>query len=171
MSPPCGRSAAARMHNHIDMCIRASTPAKLGTKLLESMFVTRGLFHSLHVWSDWPKSTSPIIVLPLAEKANSKPAECVQVLSSERKAIGNTWQNPVWRAWRKKMNITVITVSGDRRLASPRSWEMHRVPRMVCLESFLKGLKLSYFSQLSKLEVKESISLTFQPQALKLWLV
>ena len=24
-----------------------------------------------------------------------KPVECVQVLSSERKAIGNTWQNPV----------------------------------------------------------------------------
>ena len=36
-----------------------------------------------------------IIVLPLAEKANSKPVECVQVLSSERKAIGNTWQSPV----------------------------------------------------------------------------
>ena len=68
----------------------------------------QGLFHSLHVWSDWPKSTSPIIVLPLAEKADSKPVECVQVLSSERKAIGNTWQNPVWRAWRKKMNITSL---------------------------------------------------------------
>ena len=31
------------------LCIRASTPNKLGTKLLESMFVLQGLFQSLHV--------------------------------------------------------------------------------------------------------------------------
>ena len=62
---------------------------------------------------------------------------------------------PCVKSMAKENEHHITTVSGDRRLASPRSWEMHRVPRMVCLESFLKGLKLSYFLQLSKLEVKE----------------
>ena len=62
---------------------------------------------------------------------------------------------PCVKSMAKENEHHITTVSGDSRLASPRSWEMHRVPRMVCLESFLKGLKLSYFLQLSKLEVKE----------------
>ena len=33
--------------------------------------------------------------MPLAEKADSTPAECVQVLTSEQKAIGITWVKPV----------------------------------------------------------------------------
>lgn len=64
-------------------------------------------------WIRWLSLRRPIVPwcvtqIPLAGKEDSKPVECVQVLSSERKAIGNTWQNPVWRAWRKKMNITSL---------------------------------------------------------------
>ena len=38
----------------------------------------------------------------LAEKADSKPVECVQVLSSERKAIENTWENLVFKSMAKQ---------------------------------------------------------------------
>ena len=191
MSPPCGRSAAARMHNHIEMCIRASTPTKLGTKLLESMFalqqVTRPF--SVHVWSDWPKSTSPIIVSSLSQPCRYNKSNLLNPLNSLTQSaqtysalIRHTdtacresrlktcrmcsssifWAEgyrdmakPCVKSMAKENEHYITTVSGDRRLASPRSWEMHRVPRMVCLESFLKGLKLSYSLPLSKLEVED----------------
>ena len=46
------------------------------------------------------------------------------------------------------------TVSGDRRLASPSSWACLSVPRTVCLESFLKGLKLSFFASFAAIYIR-----------------
>ena len=82
MSPPCGRSAAARMHNHIEMCIRASTPTKLGTKLLESMFVTRPFSFAASLIGLWPKSTSPIIVSSLSQPCRYNKSNLLNPLNS-----------------------------------------------------------------------------------------
>ena len=181
----CG-SPNAQSHR---MCIPAST-LESSVPSCWSRCLLQGLFHSLHVWSDWPKSTSPIIVSSLSQpcrynKSNllnplNSLTQSAQTYSALMRHIDTAcresrfktcrmcsssifWAEgyreymakPCVKSMAKENEHHITTVSGDRRLASPRSWEMHRVPRMVCLESFLKGLKLSYFLQLSKLEVKE----------------
>ena len=143
-------------------------PSKLGTKLLESMlgFQAFFMFATCLIWiGQSPPFLSLYQVYHISfitysalmhhtdaayrKKTDSRPDGCVQVLSSERKASGITWVNsqPLWRAWRRKNEHGSVRrqETGDRRLASLGSWEMHRVPRPVCLESFVKGLKLSFF--------------------------
>ena len=170
------------------MCIRAST-LQSSVPSCWSRCLLQGLFHSLHVWSDWPKSTSPITVSSLSRPCRYNKSNLLNPLNSLtqsaqtysalmrhidtacresrfktcRMCSSIFWAEgyreymakPCVKSMAKENEHHITTVSGDRRLASPRSWEMHRVSRMVCLESFLKGLKLSYFFQLSKLEVKE----------------
>ena len=187
-NPSCGRMAAAPMHH--TKCASGHLPLRSSVPSCWSRCLLQGLFHSLHVWSDWPKSTPPSIVSSLSQPCRYNKSNLLNPLNSLTQSAQTYsalmhhidtacrekrfktcrmcsssifWAEgyreymakPCVKSMAKENEHHITTVSGDSRLASPRSWEMHRVPRMVCLESFLKGLKLSYFLQLSKLEVKE----------------
>ena len=128
-SPACG-------------CASGHLPLQSSVPSCWSWCLLQGLFHSLHVWSDWPKSTSPITVSSLSQPCRYNKSNLLNPLNSLTqsaqtysalmrridtacresrfktcrmcssifwaKGYRNTWQNPVWRAWRKKMNITSL---------------------------------------------------------------
>ena len=140
------------------MCIRASTPTKLGTKLLESMFVlqvTRPFsFAACLIWIDrhWPKSTSPIIVSSLSQACRNNKSNLLNPLNSLTQSAQTYgalmrhtdtacresrlktcrmcsssifWAEgyrdmakPCVKSMAKENEHHIITVSGDRRLAS-----------------------------------------------------
>ena len=73
------QSHCAQSHR---MCIRASTPTKLGTKLLESMFVTRPFSFAASLIGLWPKSTPPSIVSSLSQPCRYNKSNLLNPLNS-----------------------------------------------------------------------------------------
>ena len=80
--PLCAAGSCLSPEPILWMCIRASTPTKLGTKLLESMFVTRPFSFAACLIGLWPKSTPPSIVSSLSQPCRYNKSNLLNPLNS-----------------------------------------------------------------------------------------
>ena len=79
-NPSCGRMAAAPMHH--TKCASGHLPLRSSVPSCWSRCLLQGLFHSLHVWSDWPKSTPPSIVSSLSQPCRYNKSNLLNPLNS-----------------------------------------------------------------------------------------